>query len=47
MIRAVVWTLFHFVDCPLCRWHWRDLWDDLRPSELRYVRDQFWPVTGR
>lgn len=37
LFEAVVWTLWHWFECPLCRWNWLALWHDLQLEELRYV----------
>jgi len=41
MIRAVWFTVRHFWECRLCRWHWRAFLSDLSPGELRYVARTF------
>lgn len=41
MIRAFLWTLYHWWTCRLCRWDLSALRHDLQLEELRYVRRTF------
>lgn len=37
LLRALGWTVYHWLSCPMCRGDLRALFHDLRLSELRYL----------